>query len=82
MAFLYNNNIVGIYSDFLYEVTYYAVTSNVARLLKTKYFKSKTLLNISKDVEVKKFSNFNIIKYINIIAVPLDFVNDYKLKEI
>ena len=80
--YLYNNNIVGISSHFIYEVTIYQLTSGTAILLETKYFRSEKLLKISKETEIKRFSNFIIIKYINIIAVPIDFANDYKLKEI
>lgn len=80
--YLYNNNIVGISSHFIYEVTIYQLTRGTAVLLETKYFRSEKLLKISKETEIKRFSNFIIIKYINIIAVPIDFANDYKLKEI
>lgn len=80
--YLYNNNIVGISSHFIYEVTIYQLTRGAAVLLETKYFRSEKLLKISKETEIKRFSNFIIIKYINIIAVPIDFANDYKLKEI
>lgn len=80
--YLYNNNIVGISSHFIYEATIYQLTPGTAVLLETKYFRSEKLLKISKETEIKRFSNFIIIKYINIIAVPIDFANDYKLKEI
>ena len=67
---------------FLYEVTIYQISKGMARLLESKYYKSDKLLKIKKSSSYKKYRNFSIIRCIDLLAAPIEFIKENKLSEI
>lgn len=64
---------------FLYEVSIYKVTKNMAGILDSKLFKSNKLLNIKKDVECKKYKDYEIVRYIDLLGAPMEFIEENNL---
>lgn len=64
---------------FLYEVSIYKVTRNMSCILASKYFKSDKLLKIKNRVECKKFVGYQIIRYIDLLGAPMEFIKENKL---
>lgn len=65
---------------FLYEVSVYKLSRNMACILGSKYFKSDKLLNIKKDVEyLKKTKDYNIVRYIDLLGAPMSFIEENNL---
>lgn len=64
---------------FLYEVIIYKATKNMAGLLDSKYYKSDKLLKIKNEVTCKKFKDYQIIRYINLLGAPMEFIKENKL---
>lgn len=64
---------------FLYEVSIYKVTKNMAGLLDSKYYKSDKLLKIKDEVTCKKFKDYQIIRYIDLLGAPMEFIKENKL---
>lgn len=67
---------------FLYEISIYQIKKNMVRLLKSSYYKSNKLLNFKKYYYSKKYKSYSIIKYINLLGVPKEFIKENNLKEI
>ena len=61
---------------FLYEVSTYKITRDMAYLLNSKFFKSDKLLKIKRDIECKKVKNFRIIRFIELIGAPMKFIQE------
>ena len=64
---------------FLYEVSTYKITRDMAYLLNSKFFKSDKLLKIKRDRECKKVKNFRIIRFIELIGAPMKFIRENNL---
>lgn len=79
-SYRFNNNIVEEMPYFLYEVTIYQIKKDTANLLYSQLYKSNKFLEISKDTIIKKFRNFIIAKYVNIIGVTKEFIEDNHLQ--
>lgn len=62
---------------FLYEVCIYKITKNRAVLLESKFYKSDKYLNCKS--EIKRYSNFSIVKSADLLAVTEEFVKENKL---
>lgn len=69
-------------SYFLYEVSLYKITENTANIIDSKYFKSNKFLEIK--IECKKFKNFLLIRYVNLLGAPIEFIreNDIPIYEL
>lgn len=77
--YLLGNNIIEVLPYFLYEISIYKITKNTAGLLESKYYTSTKLLNIKKDVVCKKYKNYSVIRFITLLATPIDFIIENKL---
>ena len=64
---------------FLYEVSIYKIAKNMAGLLDSKYFKSDNLLKIKNEVTCKKFKDYKIVRYINLLGAPMEFIEENNL---
>lgn len=64
---------------FLYEVSIYKITKSMACILDSKCFKSDKLLKIKKTVEHKKLKDYSIVRYINLLGAPIDFIKENNL---
>ena len=61
---------------FLYEVSTYKITRDMAYLLNSKFFKSDKLLKVKRGIECKKVKNFRIIRFIELIGAPMKFIQE------
>lgn len=64
---------------FLYEVSIYKITKNMAGLLDSKYYKSDKLLKIKNEVESKKYKDYSIVRYIDLLGAPMEFIRENNL---
>lgn len=64
---------------FLYEVNLYKITGDMASLLGSRFFKSDKALEIKNDVTVKKFKGYSVIRYIDMLGAPIEFIKENKL---
>lgn len=78
-TYLLHGNKVEIMPYFLYEVSIYKITKNMASLIGSQFYRADKLLNIKNDITVEKFKNYNIVRYINILGVPKEFVEENNL---
>lgn len=76
----YNEDKIESMPYFLYEISYYKIEKNMAGLLDFKYFKSDKLLNIKNKIECKRYKNYLIIRYINLIGAPIEFIKENNLQ--
>ncbi len=79
VSYRFGENRIESMSYFLYEVNIYKVTKNMTCLLDSKYYKSDKLLKIKNEVTCKKFKNHQIIRYINLLGAPIEFIKENKL---
>lgn len=73
------DNRVTITSFFLYEVSVYKIEPNCVSILGSKFYKSDSLLNIKKETTEKKFKNYSIVKFVDLLGVPESFVKENNL---
>lgn len=59
---------------FLYEVCLYRTTKGMASLIASKFFKSDRLLDIKKTVTVKRYDEYTLLRSIDLVGVPKEFV--------
>ena len=64
---------------FLYEVSIYKLTKNMACILDSKFYKSDKLLKIKKDVEYKKVKDGSIVRYVDLLGAPMEFIQENNL---
>ena len=64
---------------FLYEVSIYKVAKNMSGLLDSKYYKSDKLLKIKNEVTCKRFKDYQIIRYIDLLGAPMEFIKENNL---
>lgn len=78
-TYLLQGNIVETMPYFLYEVSVYKIAKNIAALIGSRFYKSDKLLKIKNDLTVKKFKDYKVVRYINILGVPKEFVEENNL---
>lgn len=78
-TYLLQGNRVEIMPYFLYEVSVYKITKNMAALMGSQFYKSDKLLTIKKDVTVKKCKDHSIVRYVDILGVTKEFVEENNL---
>lgn len=78
-TYLLQDNRVEVMPYFLYEVSVYKITKDMAALMGSKFYKSDKPLNIKKDVTVKKCKDYDIVRYVDILGVTQEFVDEEKL---
>lgn len=78
-TYLLQGNMVEIMPYFLYEVSVYKIAKNMAVLMDSRFYKSDKLLRINNDVTVKKLKDCDVIRYIDILGVPKEFVEENNL---
>ena len=81
ISYRFGDNKIEILPYFLYEVTIYQISKGMARLLESKYYKSNKVLNLKKNKSCKKYKNFSIVRYIDLLAAPVEFIKENKLQE-
>lgn len=64
---------------FLYEVSVYKIAKNMAGLLDSKFFKSDKLLKIKNEVTCKKFKDYQIVRYVDLLGAPMEFIEENNL---
>lgn len=77
--YLIGDNKVEIMPYFLYEVSIYKITKNMAYLIDSQLYKSDKVLKVRNDVTVKKYRNYSIVRYITILGVTKEFVEENDL---
>lgn len=64
---------------FLYNVSVYKITKDVASLLFSQFYKSDKALNIKREVTSRKYKGYSIVRYIDILGVTKEFVEENNL---
>lgn len=77
----YENGLVKIYPEFIYEVCLYKYWKNGYCQLGSKLYKSNHLLHIKDNNIINKYLGFFIEKEISLIGVPKEFIEECKLKQ-
>lgn len=81
ISYRYKENRVTIMPYFLYEVNIYRLEKNMASILNSKFYKSDELINIKNDeIILERTKDYTIVKNIDIIGVPEDFVKKNSLE--
>lgn len=77
--YLIGDNKVEIMPYFLYEVSIYKITKNMASLMDSQLYKSDKVLKVRNDVTVKKYRAYSIVRYVTILGVTKEFVEENDL---
>ena len=77
--YLIGDNKVEIMPYFLYEVSIYKITKNMASLIDSQLYKSDKVLKVRNDVTVKKYRGYSIVRYVTILGVTKEFVEENDL---
>ena len=64
---------------FLYEVSIYKITKNMASLMDSQLYKSDKVLKVRNDITVKKYRAYSIVRYVTILGVTKEFVEENDL---
>lgn len=78
-TYLLQGNRVEILPYFLYEVSVYKITKNMAALMGSQFYKSDKLLTIKEDVTIKKFKDYSVVRHVDILGVTKEFVEENNL---
>lgn len=77
--YLFGDSRVEILPYFLYEVSIYKIAKNMAALMASQLYKSDKALTIKKDVTVKKYKDHSIVRYVDVLGVTKEFVEENNL---
>ena len=77
--YLIGDNKVEIMPYFLYEVSIYKITKNMASLMDSQLYKSDKVLKVRNDITVKKYRAYSIVSYVTILGVTKEFVEENDL---
>ena len=77
--YLIGDNKVEIMPYFLYEVSIYKITKNMASLMDSQLYKSDKVLKVRNDITVKKYRDYSIVRYVTILGVTKEFVEENDL---
>lgn len=72
----HSGNNLEILPYFLYEVSIYEIMKKKVRLLNTRYYKSNKSLKIHNKDSIKKYANKLIVRYIDLIGAPKEYIDD------
>lgn len=78
-TYLFQNNRVEIMPYFLYEVSIYKITKNMAFLLDSQFYKSDRILTVNKDVTVIKYKGYRLVRYVDLLGVTKEFIEENNL---
>ncbi len=78
-TYLLQGNRVEVMPYFLYEVSIYKITKNMAALMASQFYKSDKSLTIRNDVTVKKYKDYSIVRYVDVLGVAKEFVEENDL---
>lgn len=78
-TYLFGDNSVEIMPYFVYEVSVYKITQNMASLMVSKLYKSDKVLMIKQPVTIKKYKDYSIYRYIDVLGVTKEFVEENNL---
>ena len=79
-TYLLHGNRVEVMPYFLYEVSVYKITKDTTFLIKSRFYKSDKLLTIKNDVTVKRFKDYNVVRFVNILGVTKEFMEENYLQ--
>ena len=77
--YLIGDNKVEIMPYFLYEVSIYKITKNMASLMDSQLYKSDKVLKVRNDITVNKYRDYSIVRYVTILGVTKEFVEENDL---
>ena len=77
--YLIGDNKVEIMPYFLYEVSIYKITKNMASLMDSQLYKSDKVLKVRNDITVTKYRAYSIVSYVTILGVTKEFVEENDL---
>lgn len=72
-------NRVEIMPYFLYEVSIYKITKNMVSLIDSQFYKSDRQLTIKKNTTVKKYKEYSIVRYVDVLGVTKEFIKENNL---
>lgn len=78
-TYLFHGDRVEIMPYFLYEVSVYKITKNMAALMGSQFYKSDKPLTIKKDSTIKKYKDYSVVRYVDILGVTKEFVEENNL---
>lgn len=76
----YKDGLVKLFPTFIYEVSLHKYWKNGYSLLGSKYYKTNKLLSLKHDHISTKFKDCILDKKIELIGVPIEFINEFQLK--
>ena len=79
--YVYEEQRIGVFPYFVYEVCLYKYWKNGFCMLGSKFYKSSKLLDIKKQREYKRFKEYMIEREITLVAAPYDFIRENDLPE-
>lgn len=79
--YVYEEQRIGVFPYFVYEVCLYKYWKNGFCVLGSKFYKSSKLLDIKKQREYKRFKEYIIEREITLVAAPYDFIRENDLPE-
>lgn len=79
VSYLFGENRIEPMPYFLYEVSIYKIAKDMVGLLGSKYYKSDKLLKIKNEVEYKKFKDYQVVRYIDLLGAPMEFIEENNL---
>lgn len=78
-TYLLEDNRVEILPYFLYEVSIYKITKDTAALMASQFYKSEKALTLKKDVTIKRYKDYSIVRYVDVLGVTQEFVEENNL---
>ena len=78
-TYLFQGDRVEIMPYFLYEVSVYKITKNMAALMGSQFYKSDKPLTIKKDSTIKKYKDYSVVRYVDVLGVTKEFVEENNL---
>lgn len=78
-TYLLDGNRVEVMPCFVYEVDVYKISKNMASLIYSKLYKSDKLLTIKKEVLLKKYKDYKLVRHVDILGVPKEFIEENEL---
>lgn len=64
---------------FLYEVSLYKIEPKRANILSSRFYISNKLLKVKDTEIIKHFKNFNVTRFITLLAAPESFIKENNL---
>lgn len=79
-SYHFGENKIIILPYYLYEVSIYKITNDTVNIINSKYYKSNKLLKTNKEIEYRKFRNYLLVRYIDLLGAPINFIKENNLQ--